>query len=331
MRSDTTAERAAKRRFAILEILHRGSLPYEKIIATLDQKGLLDYDRSANPTVTAKQQRYQFRHDLSALRLMGCTIAFERPTKCYIWRNSPFGLSLNEAQLSTLASLLDTFKNAAILHTADIEALLAHLVTLLPQQQQKALSLRRHAFSIDLHETTDYRTADPLTVQGIEVAIKRGQQVEFCYRTPRDGKERRHVIEPQPMVFERGHVYLHGWSIDWNRELPFRLDYILPGSVRVLPTQALRQRPKQADKQLRYYLSPVIARNSVSVYFPEQVVERHPDGSATVTAQVTDLFEARRILLSYGANCTVLEPPALVEEMRTIAAALYKIYHTPGE
>jgi predicted DNA-binding transcriptional regulator YafY len=60
-------------------------------------------------------------------------------------------------------------------------------------------------------------------------------------------------------------------------------------------------------------------------------VEPHPDGSATVTAQVTDLFEARRILLSYGANCTVLEPPALVEEMRTIAAALYKIYHTPGE
>ena len=60
-------------------------------------------------------------------------------------------------------------------------------------------------------------------------------------------------------------------------------------------------------------------------------MEAHADGSATVTAQIIDLFQARRILLSYGLHCVVLEPPELVEEMRTIAAELYRIYCTAGE
>ncbi len=72
----------------------------------------------------------------------------------------------------------------------------------------------------------------------------------------------------------------------------------------------------------------MIARNSVSQHFPGQTVETHTDGSATVTARIPDLFEARRILLSYGENCTVLEPPELVEQMRVVAAEFSKIYLT---
>ena len=39
------------------------------------------------------------------------------------------------------------------------------------------------------------------------------------------GKERHHVIEPKPLRFKDGHVYLHGWSLDRDKELRFRLDY----------------------------------------------------------------------------------------------------------
>ncbi len=65
--------------------------------------------------------------------------------------------------------------------------------------------------------------------------------------------------------------------------------------------------------------------------FADQQVDAHPDGSATVTARITDLFDARRILLSYGENCTVLEPPALVEQMRKVATEFSKKYLTPEE
>ena len=332
MRRDTRTERAAKRRFAMLVLLHTHARQYDEIVASLDQDKLFDYDRCADPAAIARQQRFQFRHDLAALRLMGCEISFVHSSRCYVWRNSPFGLSLDQTQLSAFALLLDTFEHTTILHAADVEALLTYLAGRLPDEQRKVLLFgRRRSFSIDLHEATDYRSADPFTVGKIELSIQRGRQLEFLYRTPRDGKERRHVIEPRPMVFEHGHVYLYGWSINRDKELRFRLDYIVPGSAMVLPIQVRSSRPSQTSKLLRYHLSPVIARNRVSEHFPGQVVEAHADGSATVSAQVTDLFEARRTLLSYGLNCTVLEPPELVEEMRMIAAELYKMYCTRNE
>jgi predicted DNA-binding transcriptional regulator YafY len=265
------------------------------------------------------------------LHLLGCELSFDRKTGCYCWRNSPFGLSLDQSQLATFAVLLNTFADSTVLHANEIQALLTFLKGRLPLEQQKVLDSQRRPFSIDLHETTDYRNADPQTVERIETAIRNRQQLAFRYRSPREGKERRHVIEPRPLVFERGHVYLYGWSIDHQKELRFRLDYILSGSAEVRPITIMPSRPSPITYTLKYWLSPVIARNSVSEHFPGQTVQTHPDGSATVSARIADLFEARRILLSYGENCTVLEPAELVEQMRTVAVNFSRTYLTTVE
>src|SRR5438874_2725144 len=103
MKYDTRAERAAKRRFAILEMLHNRPHQYREIITMLDQKALLDYDRFANDATAIRQQKFQFRHDLAALRQMGCDIACDRRSKLYSWDNSPFGLNLSQSQLATFA------------------------------------------------------------------------------------------------------------------------------------------------------------------------------------------------------------------------------------
>ncbi len=173
--------------------------------------------------------------------------------------------------------------------------------------------------------------ADAHNIRHIEMAIERSQQLKFTYRSLKEGKEHNHVIEAQPLVFERGHVYLNGWSPEFGKALRFRLDSILPGSAEMLPTRIAKSRPSPISYVLRYQLSPVIARNGVSQHFAGQEVDMHPDGSATVMARITDLFDARRTLLSYGENCTVLEPPELVEQMRVVATEFSKKYLTPGE
>jgi predicted DNA-binding transcriptional regulator YafY len=83
--------------------------------------------------------------------------------------------------------------------------------------------------------------------------------------------------------------------------------------------------------QLRYWLGPAIARHSVSEHFAEQEVERHSDGSATITARITDLFEARQVVLKYGENCVVYEPPELVEQMQVVRDHFVRNYSTAGE
>ena len=331
MDSDSSTWLANKRRLTLLVLLHRRSYRYDELIAALDKVDLFSYDHASEAAVIARRQRYQFHSDLQALRKLSCDIRCDRRTHHYIWHNSPFGLALNREQLTTFALLLTAFNETMMIHADEIKALLNFFIEQLPQEQQKRLQDHRFPFSIDLHETTDYHNADAHNIRHIEMAIERSQQLKFTYRSLKEGKEHTHVIEAQPLVFERGHVYLNGWSPEFGKALRFRLDYILPGSAEMLPTRIAKSRPSPVSYVLRYQLSPVIARNGVSQHFACQQVEMHSDGSATVTARIIDLFDARRTLLSYGENCTVLEPPALVEQMRKVAADFSKKYLTPGK
>jgi predicted DNA-binding transcriptional regulator YafY len=326
MKRDSTTERAVRRRIALLSLLHTQPRPYQAIVEYLTEQDLLDYDRFASPTDIAVRQKAQFKRDLKAWKASGFIIEWQRQTNCYVWTNSPFKLSLNSSQLRAFSLLWETFEKTQILHSGEIQDLLLHLKNLLPVEQQKFLDGPHQSYSINLRETTDYRQADPTTVEKIERAIRQGQRLEFLYVSPRDGKERHHLIESQPLVFERGHVTFKGWSIPWQKWLPFRLDHVVAGSAQVLPDLVERVRPGGPTYQLVYWLSPIIARLGVSGHFKGQQVTAHPDGSATVSAPITDLFEARRLLLGYGQNCRVLEPPELVEQFRQVAEALYQTY-----
>jgi predicted DNA-binding transcriptional regulator YafY len=91
-------------------------------------------------------------------------------------------------------------------------------------------------------------------------------------------------------------------------------------------------RPHPHTYTLRYRLLPVVARRrDVAAYFPETQMTYHDDGSATVTARVTNLWQTRQILLRYGDACTVLEPPELVDLFRATSRGLAQIYDPQPE
>lgn len=329
MRRDTNTGRASQRRQAILALLHKAPQSYDEIIAALKRKRLLLYDHAEDPNAIARRLKFQFDRDLKALRLLHYKIKYENKTKCYKLIDAPFTLSLSKEQLVAFAIISRTFDEKTFPYASDIRNLLTSLLDQLPDEQRKMVIDQSLALNIEFPEKTDYSSLDAANIHQIKNAIVHHRQLEFIYRSPREGKELRHVIEPKPLSFKKGHVYLDGWSIDYDKELQFRLDYILPGTAKMLATS---QRPRPAPRTylLRYHLTPVIARNSVSQHFPGQQVEAHPDGSATVTAEITDLFEARQLVLKYGENCVVESPPELIEQMRVIAAHFAQTYLTPG-
>ncbi|PZS00724.1 MAG: hypothetical protein DLM69_06120 [Candidatus Chloroheliales bacterium] len=329
MSSDTTAQRVNnQRRLLILSLLHTRPHTEAELYAALVECGALAPE-TPNQRTMSSAQHAQFRRDLAAIRAIGCEINCDHRTRIYTWRNSPFSLSLEPAHLSALTIVLDTFAEASIPHADDIRALFAHLLALLPAEQRKSVTSRRRAFTINLHELSSYSETDQQTAAQIEKAIAKGVRLNFTYHSPRDGKLRQHEVEPLKLEYRGGHVYLYGWHIRRNKELPYRLDNIIPGSAQAGNILAQHQRIGPQPVTIRYRLSVAIARNSVSQHFANQQVERHPDGSATVTAQTDDLFEARRILLSYGDGCVALEPPEWVAEFCQIAVNLYQTYCNP--
>lgn len=330
MQNESLTERATRRRKTLLTLLHRGPQRYDELIAAIDRDHLFSYDREEEPATIARQQQYQFRRDLRALRLH-YQIKFDTKNKHYFLLETPFGLSFGQKHIAAFALALDTFQKMTIPYANDVQDLFSFLLSRLPDDQQKAIVEQKRVLTIELPEKTDYSTIDPFTFNEIERAILRGQQLAFTYRSPRKGEEVRHVIEPQPLQSKDGHVYLHGWSVDYQNELRFRLDYILPGTAKMLSIRSMQHRPSQRTYLLRYHLTPVIARNSVSDQFPEQKMETHPDGSATITAKIDNLFEIRQTMLKYGENCTVEAPPELVALMRPVATHFAQTYLTSEE
>jgi predicted DNA-binding transcriptional regulator YafY len=328
MRRETNAGRANQRRHAIFNLLLKAPHSYDEIITALKRERLLSYDHAEDPDAIARKLKYQFRHDLDALRIQ-YNIECDNRTKRYYLVEAPFRLSLSKEQLAAFAIISRTFDEKTFPYASDIRDLLTSLLDQLPDEQRKMVIDQSLALNIEFPEKTDYSSLDAANIHQIKNAILHHRQLEFTYRSPREGKELRHVIEPKPLSFKKGHVYLDGWSIDYDKELQFRLDYILPGTARMLPTS---QRPRPAPRTylLRYHLTPIIARNGVSQHFPGQQVEAHTDGSATVTAEITDLFEARQLVLKYGENCVVESPPELIEQMRVIATHFAQTYLTPG-
>jgi predicted DNA-binding transcriptional regulator YafY len=61
-------------------------------------------------------------------------------------------------------------------------------------------------------------------------------------------------------------------------------------------------------------------------FHPQQKIETTPEGDAILEMPAQSIAEARRFVLAYGKDATALEPPELVEDLRTETAALARAY-----
>jgi hypothetical protein len=97
----------------------------------------------------------------------------------------------------------------------------------------------------------------------------------------------------------------------------YRLDRIVPGTLKRLPQRLAPGRPPRQVYRLRYRLAPDLARrHDFAVWFADTKVSFEAGGGAIVEGETTDLWLARQILLRYREHCRVLEPPELVAMMR---------------
>jgi predicted DNA-binding transcriptional regulator YafY len=74
---------------------------------------------------------------------------------------------------------------------------------------------------------------------------------------------------------------------------------------------------------VRLRFSPVAARwVREKTWHATQTLQDHPDGGLTLTFSVNHLAEVKRWALSFGADCQVLEPEELREEIKAEARKL---------
>jgi predicted DNA-binding transcriptional regulator YafY len=325
------------RSLALLRCLQRGAADRVTLMAAV-QDALGD---AAYPHGASDAGRRAFEEDIRRLREVGVDLRFERAARVYTLVSygefSP--VALGEAELDTVAFLLETFGPAAP-DGGRVQQLLGTVADWLPSEQQRSLTARRQRLQLDLRRRDDSQI-DPQIEQAIDRAVREGRLFRFAYRSPSrtDDLLPVHTVEPWGKLFDpgRGHFYLDGYWLEsvsphgrfkhqkWQK---FRLDSMVAGQIEVLPTKRSPTPPPRPRHPLAYLLSPQIARyGRVTRHFDNmQVHETNAEGWVRVTATTTDLFQATRLLLTYGPNCKVIGGPEARREMEKLVRGLGELY-----
>jgi len=308
-----------RRALVILARLLEGEANREELIARVqDELGEDAY--GTNPGDA-------FQTDLHVLRELGFAVRFSRANGTYNLANQShpaLRFHLTAPELKALAAVRNAFRGLP--YSDQVEALISRIEGRLSPESRRALQ-QEPLLSFSFAPAEDLAPHQQ-TLGIIERAIQRSQRLMFEYRSAerRDEEPERHIVEPYNLEYRDGHLYFQGCHPDTGRVLDYRVDRVVPGSARVLPAKfAPRGRLRRFFK-LCYRLRPPAVGDTVSKRFRNQTEEWQADGSVIVTGEADSIFWASKILLRYGEKCQVLEPPALVAEMRRVVREMARIY-----
>lgn len=321
-----------RRRLLLIRLLLRASLSKEQLIQSVQAElGEESYPAAAESAL---------KHDLDALkREFGCRINFQRSTGHYVLED--LGelalLELPDSCMEALSFLDASFPaGSALPEHANIRSLLERVIRLLPEARQIQHQQQRGSIVLDLSGQVPNRI-DRMVLLNLRRAIDFRQEVMFEYLGLRDDDTPRlHRVAPYRIFFRpEGHGYLDATLLNvtppgkepMHAAIDYRLDRIVPGTVKVKPEMLPPERIPPPTYELCYKLMPQVARRrDVASYFPQSETTYHDDGSATITGVVTNLWQTRQILLRYGSGCKVIKPPELVEMFRETLEEMNALY-----
>ncbi len=315
-----------QRRMLVARCLIRGAVTTASLIEEARAlQGAEAYPADASAAV---------RHDIAALRdMFGCEISYQRPQGYVLEYPSDLALlDLPDEELEALGFLLSTFLDTALPNAMPVGALLDRIVSILPEQRRRQLQ------RASAHPRLDNPRAARRPPQPVIERLKRclgRSQISFDYVSSyaSGGEALRHRVAPYDLLYRDGHTYLEAVCLECripellNSYVLYRVDRIAAPSLRVLPSQMPPGTARRRSYTLRYWLSPrIAARRDIALWFPGSQVAFSDDGSAMVTAEIHDLWQARQIMLRYREHCQVLEPPELISMMRESIERMVDVY-----
>jgi predicted DNA-binding transcriptional regulator YafY len=279
------------------------------------------------------------KHDLNELRSQyGCEIEYRAPYYQLKSLGDLALLDLPDYTLQSLKFLEASFPGGSeVPEHANVRELIDRLLMLMTPDRVREYQTASSPQKLQVGLGTG--KLDPQVLNDVRRAVRQRRELEFRYVGLRDDEPRQHRVAPYAIVTRsEGHAYLDATVLEIvprqmdtpYQVIDYRLDRIVPGSVRILPTVLPPERRTPPRYVLHYRLVPAIARRrDVAAYFSDTVITYLPDGSAEVSAVTSNLWQARQILLRYGDGCTVTAPEELVELFRSTARGLGRNYGTP--
>jgi predicted DNA-binding transcriptional regulator YafY len=178
--------------------------------------------------------------------------------------------------------------------------------------------------------------SDKAALRAIDLAIREGHRLAFCYRAADDRGPARRLADPVALRLHRAQPYLVAFDLDRDDWRVFKLARIT-GDIEF--AGRAEPRPDYDEDALFAHSAGIWQGEPIDVIielsarvapraaeYPltrDQTLEELEGGAARVRARVAGLEETLRWLLSWGGDASALAPPELRDlHRRELAAAL---------
>ncbi|OGI03524.1 MAG: hypothetical protein A2Y25_11055 [Candidatus Melainabacteria bacterium GWF2_37_15] len=258
---------------------------------------------------------------LHTLRLLGCAIT--RPTRTnnfkYVLLLHPFKFHITKKEMETLMELRKYVSSLCEWKTAvEIDDLFdtisAHLT---PSTKKLFHSTQKSSLSREITSNTFFHD-----IKQLEKYCKQNKTLTLLYNSPESG-EKNITLAAEKITMENGAFYIWGYNEDTETTMYLRLDRIL--DIKSVSLRKNKIKPKLFT--VKYKLQ---GKSTCEVLSEEDFILEKKENEIIVESKVRNKFRFFQKILSYGNECTIIDPPELKEEITTKLKNMLRLYNDSG-
>ena len=240
------------------------------------------------------------RIDLSTLRKAGCEItrADVKTNFRYVLKKHPFTLILSEEEVSILKKIYKRVKECAnIQRLLQYDELFRKIANFVNDEKIKE----------ELYGISVLKGFDADIIKELSEDCKERRVVKLIYKSPDTNKESEKEIAALKLVFQNDKIYLYGYNHN-------NLESVILNVKRI--KAILSRYLNKDDIEVKQVCVKFFLKNFgiAEVEENETITEKRDDGYI-IEGKYHNEFIAMQRMLSFGANCIVLEPQEFREKI----------------
>ena len=233
------------------------------------------------------------RIDLNTLRAMGCEItrASAKTDYKYVLLKHPFALHIEREELSLLKKAYKKIKDSA------------SIVTLIKYDElfkKLAVYVTDNDIKEELYGLSVLKNYNVNLIDELQQDCEQKSVLRLIYRNPIEKKETEKEVCAQKLVFQNDKIYLYAYDLRKKESVILNIKRIKSIFSRAIGGENVEIESTCVKFFLKNFGVNEIEEN-------ETIVETKDDG-CVVEGKYYNKFVAIQRILSFGANCTVLEP-----------------------
>lgn len=178
----------------------------------------------------------------------------------------------------------------------------------------------------------ELRDEDPDLLSRLRRAVEERRVLRLRYRSARDERESERLVEPWELVAAGGSWYLRGHCREAGAQRDFRVDRIREAAV---TDETAAPAPPQRGEPPRYAPQPgdldvLLDIDAEAAWLVDAVPGATAPDPGTVRLPARSVEWAARLVLGLAGAARVIEPSAVAERVREIAAAARARYGDGG-